>query len=372
MQDIREALDDKNLDAVTVATCNHWHSLITIWACQAGKDVYVEKPISHNVFEGRKCVEAAAEVRPHRAARHAAAQRANRAKRDRRRAVGQVRQAAGLEGLLLQAAVEHRHASPRTQPPAELDFNIWLGPAPEQPYHDNLVPYNWHWFWDTGNGDIGNQGVHEMDVARWAIPDATLPKRVWSLGGRFVPEGEDQGQTPNMQMAVFDFGDALLVFEVRGLVGQDRCSTVKVGNEFYTTEGVIRDDTWEVDGKKITDFRFHPKNGGEPELLTGGEAEVTPGRTVRCLHRGRAQRRSREEQLRCGSGPLLRSLVPPGQHLLSPGAAAAVPAQAETGGRQRSSGRVARGPRRKSPCREYSTGRIQHAPVRSGHREIRQ
>src|SRR5690606_23485510 len=137
-------------------------------------------------------------------------------------------------------------------------------PAPEQSYHGNLVPYNWHWFWDTGNGDIGNQGVHEMDVARWAIKGSTLPKSVWSLGGRFGYE--DQGQTPNTQMAVFDYGDALLVFEVRGLVGGKSKLPNQVSNEFYTTEGVIRD------GK----FYRHGSSEGEPVV---GEAHVTPGGT---------------------------------------------------------------------------------------------
>src|SRR6516225_10337245 len=99
--------------------------------------------------------------------------------------------------------------------PQQLDFNLWTGPAPMRPYHENLVPYRWHWFWDFGNGDIGNQGVHEMDKARWAIAGATLPRSVLSLGGRFGYK--DQGQTPNTQIAVFDYGDAQLIFEVRGL-----------------------------------------------------------------------------------------------------------------------------------------------------------
>src|SRR5207247_10273109 len=99
---------------------------------------------------------------------------------------------------------------PNSEPPKEVDFNVWLGPATERPFHGNLVHYNWHWFWDFGNGDIGNQGIHELDVARWAIKDATLPTKVWSLGGRFA-EG-DQGETPNMQMAVYEYGDVLLVF----------------------------------------------------------------------------------------------------------------------------------------------------------------
>jgi predicted dehydrogenase len=127
------------------------------------------------------------------------------------------------------------------------------------------VPYNWHWFWDTGNGDIGNQGVHEMDVARWAIKDGTLPKSVWSLGGRFGYD--DQGQTPNTQLAVFDYGDALLVFEVRGLVGNPERGNMprNVSNEYYTTEGMIRE------GK----FYRHGSTEGEP--LKMPEVKLTPG-----------------------------------------------------------------------------------------------
>jgi hypothetical protein len=152
-------------------------------------------------------------------------------------------------------------------PPAELDFNLWLGPAAEQPYHGNLVHYNWHWFWDFGNGDIGNQGIHEMDVARWAIPGARLPSKVWSLGGRFA-EG-DQGQTPNMQMSVMEFGDVLLVFEVRGRVDKpdekDFPYKFKVANEYYTTEG------------RIERGQFYPKDGGKPEPLAQFDVKVTPG-----------------------------------------------------------------------------------------------
>ena len=194
VQDIREALEDKNLDVITVATCNHWHSLITIWACQAGKDVYVEKPISHNVFEGRKCVEAAAKY--DRIVQHGTQNRSSQGKANEIAAVQ-----SGKYGKLLVSkgycckprwSIGHK---PVTAPPKELDWDLWLGPAPKQDYHGNLHTYNWHWFWDTGNGDTGNQGVHEMDIARWAIKDSTLPKRIWSVGGRYVPGEEDQGQT---------------------------------------------------------------------------------------------------------------------------------------------------------------------------------
>ena len=188
VNDIRKALDDPNLDAVTVATCNHWHSLITIWACQAGKDVYVEKPISHNVFEGRKCVEAAAKYG--RVVQHGTQQRSSH---ERAKEIAAVQ--SGKYGKLLVSkgyCCKPRWrigTKPVEAPPAELDFNLWLGPAPEQPYHGNLVHYNWHWFWDTGNGDIGNQGVHEMDVARWAIKDATLAQERVEPGRPFRLRG---------------------------------------------------------------------------------------------------------------------------------------------------------------------------------------
>ncbi|MEX2112058.1 MAG: Gfo/Idh/MocA family oxidoreductase [Pirellulales bacterium] len=259
--DIRTALDDPNLDVVTVATCNHWHSLITIWACQAGKDVYVEKPISHNVYEGRKCVEAAAKYGS--VVQHGTQQRSS---------LERAKEIAAVHGekygkLLVSKGYCCKPrwtigAKPIEDTPAGLDFNIWLGPAPEQPYHGNLVHYNWHWFWDTGNGDIGNQGVHEMDVARWAIKDATLPKSVWSLGGRLGYD--DQGQTPNTQMSVFDYGDALLVFEVRGLVGKHGLPN-RVENEYYTTDGVIRDS------------KFYPGGKGDGEPIADVAAHVAPG-----------------------------------------------------------------------------------------------
>jgi GFO/IDH/MocA oxidoreductase family protein len=150
---------------------------------------------------------------------------------------------------------------PPSPPPAEVDFDLWLGPAPEQPHHANLVHYNWHWFWDFGSGDIGNQGVHQMDLARWGIPGATLPKSVQSLGGRFGYR--DQGQTPNTQLAILDFGEAKLIFEVRGLP-TDPYDGQKVGNVFHLTEGVI------------TAGKFHPKGGGKPEPLPAVEGEQRP------------------------------------------------------------------------------------------------
>ncbi len=214
VQDVRRALDDKNLDAVSVATPNHWHALITIWACQAGKDVYVEKPCSHNVHEGRIAVEAARKYQ--RVVQHGTQARSSREWAQ----VVEVIRSGKLGKLLVARGLCYKPRGsigfkPNTTPPEQIDFNLWLGPARERPFNGNLVHYNWHWFWDFGNGDIGNQGVHEIDKARWMIPGATLPKSVVSLGGRFGYS--DQGETANSQIALFDYGDTQLIFEVRGL-----------------------------------------------------------------------------------------------------------------------------------------------------------
>ena len=254
-----------------MATCNHWHSLITFWACKAGKDVYVEKPCSHNVFEGGQCLKAARKYK--RIVQHGTQSRGSSSWAHVVAAV-----ASGKYGKLL---VSKAYASkPRwsigfkefKEPPAELDFNLWLGPAPEQPYHENLVHYNWHWFWDTGNGEIGNQGVHQMDIARWGIPGGTLPKSVISLGNRWVnePDYKDQAQTPNMQVTVFDFGGPLLVFEVAGLCGKTIVEggtkpPRKVDNEFYLEEGAIKGG------------KFYPKGSDKAEPLVDVEYEKPKG-----------------------------------------------------------------------------------------------
>jgi predicted dehydrogenase len=274
VQDIRQALEDKELDAVSVATCNHWHSLITFWACQAGKDVYVEKPCSHNVFEGRQCVKAARKYG--RIVQHGTQSRASGGWQ---RTVAAI--ASGKYGKLL---VSKAYASkPRwsigfkepKDPPPDFDFNLWLGPAQEQPYHENIVHYNWHWFWDFGNGEIGNQGVHQMDIARWGIPGGTLPKSAISMGGRWVQSTEgkppftDQGETPNTQVTVFDFDGPLLVFEVAGLCKKSvvggKAPPARVDNEFYLEEG------------KIVGGKFYPKGSDKAESLVSVEYPAKPG-----------------------------------------------------------------------------------------------
>ena len=237
VQDLRKALEDKNLDAVSIATCNHTHSLLTIWACQAGKDVYVEKPCSHNVFEGRKCVEAAAKY--DRIVQHGTQQRtsSNRS----------LMLAALNSGKYGKLKIAKGYCSkprwtigfkPEETPPPELAWDVWVGPAPMQPFHRNLVHYNWHWFWDFGNADIGNQGVHQMDLCRWMCQQ-TLPKSVVTFGARYVNEPEkgfkDQGQTPNQTLSLYDYGDVKILFETRGLVKTDTSEI-----ELYTDKGLMR------------------------------------------------------------------------------------------------------------------------------------
>ena len=246
VQDIRKALEDQELNAISIATCNHTHSLYTIWGVQAGKDVYVEKPCSHNIFEGRKCVEAADKYK--RIVQHGTQSRLSEG---RMRMVAAAK--SGKYGTLKIAkgyCCKPRWTigyKPVETPPETLAWDLWLGPAPMQPFHRNLVHYNWHWFWDTGNADAGNQGVHEYDLCRW-MAGKTLPDSVLSFGARYVNEPEkgfqDQGETPNQMLTVHDYGDVKILFETRGLVRNDTTWKEIVDVVLYTDQGVIKGDSF--------------------------------------------------------------------------------------------------------------------------------
>jgi predicted dehydrogenase len=213
-KDMRQVFDDKNVQAVSMPLPNHWHALATIWACQAGKDVYIEKPACHNPYEGGKMIEAA---RKYNRMVHIGSQ--SRSMTHKIKAmqllhdgvIGKVYLAKGL-CYKWRPTIGHKPDEPT---PVGLDWDKFLGPAPMRPYNELRFRYNWHWFWDTGNGDIGNQGIHEMDVARWGLGKPGLPSRVVSTGGKYV--FDDDQETPNTQSASFDYGDAELMFEVRGL-----------------------------------------------------------------------------------------------------------------------------------------------------------
>jgi predicted dehydrogenase len=255
VRDVRRALEDRNLNAITIATPNHWHALMTIWAAQAGKHVYVEKPMSHNVKEGRIAVEMARRhnvIVQHGTQSRSSGSWQHAAELAKSGQLGRLLVSRGLCYKRRDNASGMARSVNQIPVPQELDFNLWTGPAPERPYHENLVHYRWHWFWDFGNGDIGNQGVHEMDKARWAIPNGAMPRSVICVGGRFGPE--DRAETPNTQIAVFDYGETQLIFEVRGLETPNYRGQ-GVGNIYHCEEGTIAGN------------RFFPRGSDEPQPL---------------------------------------------------------------------------------------------------------
>ena len=213
-EDMRDMFASKDVDAVSLPLPNHWHALATIWACQAGKDVYVEKPATHNLFEARQVVKAARKYNrmvqvgsQSRSMTHMI--KATQLLRDG--VIGQVYHA---RGLCYRRRFSIGHTPDAPVPPG-LDWDKFLGPAQFKPYSLNKFAYNWHWFWDTGNGDIGNQGVHEMDICLWGLPHGGWPTTVASTGGKFV--WKDDQETPNTQQSAFEFDSAQLTFDVRNL-----------------------------------------------------------------------------------------------------------------------------------------------------------
>ncbi len=259
VQDLRRIMDNPDIHVVSIATPNHWHALAAIWALRAGKDVYVEKPVSHNVSEGRRIVEFA---RHHNRICQTGTQ--IRSMPGIRQAMeflhssqlGRVQVARGL-------CYKRRDTIGRVGPaggtiPTTIDYNLWCGPAPR---HERLprerLHYDWHWLWETGNGDLGNQGIHQMDVARWGLGKAELARSAVSAGGRYGYI--DDGQTANTQVCVFDYGDAELIFEVRGLPTPAYRGAM-VGNVFHCTDGYLvcttyqRAAAYRPDGELIRSF----------------------------------------------------------------------------------------------------------------------
>ncbi len=242
--DFRDILDRPDIDAVFFATPNHWHALGTIWACQAGKDVYVEKPASHNIWEGRKMVEAA-----HQHGRIVQTGHQSRSQVAARAAIdflhsGQLGDVYMARGLCFKWR-DTIGKTPRELVPDGVDYDLWLGPAPQRPFSRNRFHYNWHWHWDYGNGDIGNQGVHQLDVARWGLGIDDHPVKV-SASGAHVMFDDDQ-ETPNILSASFEYPSTgsgrkrILNFEVRhwitnsegGLGGENTIGVIFYGSEGY-------------------------------------------------------------------------------------------------------------------------------------------
>jgi predicted dehydrogenase len=247
--DMRKLFEDKNIDAVSMPLPNHWHALATIWAVQAGKDVYIEKPACHNPWEGKKMVEAARKY--NRMVQVGSQSRSTPHKIEamaklHEGVIGPLWQS---KGICYKRRVSIGKKADEPTPPG-LDWAQFLGPAPLRPYNELRFRYNWHWFWDTGNGDIGNQGVHEMDLARWAL-GAGMPASVVSTGGKYAYD--DDQETPNTQLARFDYGNKELVFDVHGLI-TDHAGALPfdgqncVGNVFYGLDGFMSldDDGYQI------------------------------------------------------------------------------------------------------------------------------
>jgi predicted dehydrogenase len=234
-EDVRRVLEDKRVDIVTIATPNHWHALMAIWAMQAGADVYLEVPVSHNVSEGRRVVEAARKYR--RICQTGSQCRSNPGMRQATQFVaggrlGTVRLAHGI--------CYHRRKSigPTGEyaVPENVNYDLWLGPAPQAPLVRASLHHDWHWQWSYGNGDLGNQGFHHIDIARWGLGVQNVSGSVFSCGGRFGKQ--DAGQTANTQVAFYDFGHQSLLFESRSLPsGRYRGS--KSGVIFEGTDGFL-------------------------------------------------------------------------------------------------------------------------------------
>ncbi len=255
-KDFRKLLEDKNIDAISIATPNHWHSLMTIWALQAGKDVYVEKPMSHTYWEGKQVVAAAKKYG--KVVQHGSQTRSNVAARE---AIDKLCKENLLGDVYYTRALCYKWRDtigkkPDGPVPAGVDYDLWTGPAPKRPFNENRFHYNWHWNWDYGNGDIGNQGIHEIDISRWGL-GVTLPTKVSAMGGHFM--FDDDQNTPNTMIASFEFDKggkkAIMVAEVRHWMSNNEAGISDspelkmgtgggrggntIGNIFYGSKGYL-------------------------------------------------------------------------------------------------------------------------------------
>jgi predicted dehydrogenase len=213
--DFRKALEDKSVDCVSTATPNHWHSLVAIWSMMADKDVYVEKPVSHNVWEGRQAVNWARKL-------GRICQCGTQSRSSPSLAEGVKYVQSGELGKILYAigtCYKPRPSIGKLDKPLEIpgsiDYDMWCGPAAKVDLYRPKLHYDWHWDFNTGNGDMGNQGIHQMDIARWFLGEQELSPQISSIGGRLGYD--DAGNTPNTQTVIHNYKNAPLIFETRGL-----------------------------------------------------------------------------------------------------------------------------------------------------------
>jgi len=274
-QDLRRIYDNKNIDVVSVATPNHWHSLAVIWACQAGKDAYVEKPGSHNIWEGRKMVEAAKKY--DRIVQHGVQLRSSPSVREavqllRDGYIGKVYMARGLV-FRSRPDIGNKPVEPV---PEGLDYDIWTGPAQKSPFTRNLVHYNWHWHWNYGNGDVGNQGIHETDMCMWGL-NVGLPTKITSMGGKFL--WKDAKETPEVLTSIYHYPEEekIIQFEVRPWYTNTE-EGVTVGNIFYGDKGILVIDGYDK-YKTFLGQRREPGKSGSDGAIAKSEMDRGDGGT---------------------------------------------------------------------------------------------
>lgn len=239
--DMRKVFDDKEIHAVSIATPNHWHALATIWAAQAGKHVYCEKPASHNVFEGRKMIEAARKYNVRVQVGFQNRSIANVMEAMKFLHTGGIGEVYMAKGNCYKPR-DSFGISEDSLPPEKLHYDMWLGPAQYRAYNEKKGHYNWHWFWETGNGDTGNQGPHQFDIARWGLNKNEHPVSIFSTGGVYgIDPKECAQETPNTQTSLFTYEDGkVLEFETRGRYTNGESSLdIKIGNMFYGTDGYL-------------------------------------------------------------------------------------------------------------------------------------
>src|SRR4051812_26628205 len=266
--EIRRGLDDKTIDAVVVALPNHWHALATVWACQAGKDVYVEKPFSYDLWEGQQMVEAARKY-----GRMVQVGTQNRSSAFLRRVFdrlngGELGAIRFAHALVYRARDGIGSVDAPTPPPRTADYDLWCGPAPRKPLMRKQLHYEWHWFWDTGNGEMGNNGIHVIDVCRWALGQDRTPPRAMSIGGRFGPR--DCGETANTHIALLDFRPAPLICEVRN-VGAGK-GAASMGKFRGRTGGVVIDCEGGYFAGDASGGAFFDRQGKRLRDIRGGDS----------------------------------------------------------------------------------------------------
>jgi predicted dehydrogenase len=257
-RDLRKLLEEKEIDVVSIATPNHWHSLAAIWAVQAGRDVYLEKPVSHNIWEGRQLVNAARKqsriVQTGTQCRSSLKGIGQSVKWVQEGNLGKITLARGL--CYKRRESIGKRAKPLPEP-ASVDYDLWCGPAEKLPIQRRKLHYDWHWIWNTGNGDLGNQGIHQMDICRWFLGESTLASTALSVGGRLGYD--DDGETANTQLVFHGYEKAPLLFEVRGLE-TDGFMGAKVGCVIHCEGGYVvvpsysEAIAYDKEGKKITDW----------------------------------------------------------------------------------------------------------------------